>query len=116
MAEPNDGDEFRGHWFAFPVSLFLRDQNPSDPPVSIELRTADGAAVVEVSNGSIRTRVGAARDPDLALRGTPPVILGVLSGRLDLTDARNHGLEITGDYAVLERLQPNRASEPATTP
>src|SRR3981081_3736430 len=23
MTEPGDGDEFRSHWFAFPISLFL---------------------------------------------------------------------------------------------
>ena len=40
MIEPAEGDEFRGHWFAFPVSFFLRDailtgrrcQSSSAPP------------------------------------------------------------------------------------
>src|SRR6266851_1311137 len=38
MTQPEDGDEFRSHWLAFPVSLFLHDGEPSGPPVSIELR------------------------------------------------------------------------------
>ena len=31
MAQPGDGDEFRSHWFAFPVSLFLHDQRSGRP-------------------------------------------------------------------------------------
>ena len=28
MAQRGDGDEFRSHWFAYPLALFLRDQDP----------------------------------------------------------------------------------------
>ena len=64
MAQPDDGDEFRSHWFAFPVSLFLSDQDPDGPAVSIELRTASRPAVIEVSGGSVRTRLGTAPSPE----------------------------------------------------
>src|SRR3979411_2233620 len=37
-AEPADGDEFRSHWFTFPVELFLHDSDPGGPALSIELR------------------------------------------------------------------------------
>jgi DNA-binding HxlR family transcriptional regulator len=67
MTDPGDGDEFRSHWFAFPVSLFAHDRDPSGPPVSIELRTTSRPAVIEVSGGSVRTRLGAAPAPDLVL-------------------------------------------------
>src|ERR1700746_2366554 len=39
MRQPADADEFRGHWFTYPVEFFLRDHAPDDPPASIELRT-----------------------------------------------------------------------------
>src|SRR5258706_239568 len=50
MAEPSDRDEFRSHWFAFPVSLFLRDHAPDGPPVAIELRSAGGPVDGEVAH------------------------------------------------------------------
>src|SRR5258708_10987729 len=74
MIEPADGDQFRGHWFAFPVSFFLRDRDPGGPPVSIELRTASSPAVVEVSGGSARMPLGTAATPHPLLRGEPQLI------------------------------------------
>jgi DNA-binding HxlR family transcriptional regulator len=109
MAQPNEGDEFRGHWFAFPASFFLHDRDPDGPPVTIELRTADRPAVIEVSGGSVTTRPGPGADPDLVLRGTAPLILGTLAARLTLEEAAALGLEISGDPAVLERLLPEDA-------
>ena len=105
MTQPNDGDEFRSHWFVFPVSLFLHDSEPGGPPVSIELRTTDRPAVIEASGGSVRTRLGSVPAPDLVLSGIPRLILGLLSGHLSLAEARDLGLEISGDIAVLRRLQ-----------
>src|SRR5258708_26250164 len=69
MAEPAEGDEFRGHWFAFPASFFLHDRDPGGPPVSIELRTASTPVVIEVSSGSAHTPPGPAHAPPLFLRG-----------------------------------------------
>ena len=42
MAEPADEDEFRSHWFAFPIGLFLHDSDPGGPALAIELRPAAG--------------------------------------------------------------------------
>jgi DNA-binding HxlR family transcriptional regulator len=109
MAQPNDGDEFRSHWFAFPASFFLHDRDPAGPSVTIELRTADRPAVIEVSGGSVTTRPGTAADPDLILGGTAPVILGVLSAHLTMEEAAARGLEVSGDPAVLERFRPEDA-------
>ena len=109
MTRPGDGDEFRSHWFAFPVSLFLHDRDPAGPPVTIELRTTDRPAVIEVSGGVVRTRAGRAASPDLVLQGTPRVILGLLSAGLTPAEAQDLGLEIAGDPAILNRLQPDRA-------
>ena len=110
MAKPADHDEFRSHWFAFPVSLFLHDRDPDGPPIAIELRAAGRPAVVEVSGGSVRTRLGTTPTPDLVLRGTPQLILGLISAGLTPGQAKEAGLEIEGDVGVLARLQPARAA------
>ena len=54
MTQPADGDEFRSHWLAFPVSLFLHDRDPDGPPLSIELRPGGRPAVIEVSGGEVQ--------------------------------------------------------------
>jgi DNA-binding HxlR family transcriptional regulator len=110
MAEPAEGDEFRGHWFAFPASFFLHDRDPDGPPVSIELRTASSPVVIEVSGGSARTRLGTAAAPDLVLQGEPQLILALFSGYLTSADAADLGLGISGDASVLQRVLP----EPVT--
>src|SRR5437899_5418279 len=38
MVEPAGDDAFRGHWLTYPAQLFLADQAPDRPPVTIELR------------------------------------------------------------------------------
>lgn len=106
MTEPAGGDQFRGHWFAFPVSFFLHDHEPGGPPVSIELRTASSPVVIEVSGGAVTTRTGRAAAPDLVLHGEPQLILALFSGQLTAVEARSHGLEISGDASVLKRLLP----------
>jgi len=106
MAQPVDGDEFRSHWFAFPVELFLHDSDPDGPPLSIELRPGGRPAVVQVSGGQVTTRLGDAPSPDLVLDGPPRLILGLLAAGLTPAQAREAGLTITGDVAVLRRLQP----------
>jgi DNA-binding HxlR family transcriptional regulator len=110
MAEPSDGNEFRSHWFAFPVSLFLHDRDPGGPPVSIELRAGDRPATIDVSGGSVRTRLGAGPRPDLVLAGSPRLILGLLAAYLTAAEAQDLGLEIIGDPAILRRFQPEPAS------
>jgi DNA-binding HxlR family transcriptional regulator len=108
MTEPRESDEFRSHWFAYPVSLFLHDREPGGPPLLIELRTTGRPAVVEVSGGTVRTRLGTAGAPDLVLSGEPRLILGVLSGYLAPGHAQDLGLEISGDTAILERVRPGQ--------
>jgi DNA-binding HxlR family transcriptional regulator len=106
MPEPAEGDEFRGHWFAFPVSFFLRDREPDGPPVSIEFRTASDPMVIEVCDGSARLRPGPAAAPDLVLQGEPQLILALFGGGLTASEAADRGLEIIGDASVLHRVLP----------
>jgi hypothetical protein len=61
--------------------------------------------LIEVADGEIGTRPGAATSPDLVLDGEPKVVLGVLRGLLTVAEARRHGLRTTGDAKVLRRLQ-----------
>jgi DNA-binding HxlR family transcriptional regulator len=109
MIEPTEGDEFQGHWFAFPVSFFLQDRDPDGPPVSIELRTDGSPAVVEVSDGSACLRPGPATAPDLILQGEPRLILALFSGHLTAAEVAGLGLEISGDARVLHRVLPEPA-------
>jgi DNA-binding HxlR family transcriptional regulator len=106
MMEPAEGEEFRGHWFTFPVSFFLRDRDPDGPPVSIELNAASSPAVVDVSGGEVSVRLGTAATPDLVLRGEPRLILALFSGYLAVGDVADLGLEISGDASVLQRVLP----------
>ncbi|HEY6294632.1 MAG TPA: helix-turn-helix domain-containing protein [Streptosporangiaceae bacterium] len=104
MMEPTDADEFRGHWFAFPASFFLHDRDPDGPPVAIELRAADSPAVIEVSGGAIRTRLGSATAPDVVLSGEPRLILALFAGAFSAAEAADLGLDIHGDISALERV------------
>lgn len=109
MAEPAAGEEFRGHWFAFPASYFLRDREPGGPPVSLELRTASGPVAVEVSGASVTTRVGPAAAPDLVIEGEPQLIMALLSGQRTIAELAGRGLRLSGDTSVLPRILPEPA-------
>ncbi len=106
MPEPTGEETFRSHWLAFPVSEFLRDTEPEGQPITIALETGDQPVVIEAAEGEVRTRVGSVEFPDLELRAPPLLILGVLSGRLTLTEARKLGLHTKGNPKTLKRLQP----------
>ena len=105
MGEPAAGDEFRNHWLALPVQLYLADPPPQDRPVTIELQTGEEPVTIETVDGAVRTRQGAAADPDLVLNGAPELVLGLLSERLSLAEARARGLGCSGDVAKLRRLR-----------
>ena len=105
MPDPAGDEVFRTHWLAFPVSEFLRDGEPDGPPATIEVRTGDQPAVIEVGGGEITTRLGTVADPDLVLEGDGPAVLGVLSGMLSVADARDLGLRTEGAEDVLRRVQ-----------
>lgn len=104
MIQPTGDEEFRNHWLTFPVSEFLSDSDPGGGPLEIEVRTEDGPAVIEVTGGEVNTRLGAGSSPDLVLEGPPSLMLGVLSGRLSIGEARRRGLRSKGDSSVLQRL------------
>lgn len=98
-------DAFRTHWLALPARLHLRDLNPSDRPVSIELRTGDQPMVIELAKGKLRTRMGGAGSPDAVLSGSPDLIIGLLNGALSIAESRAAGLRCEGNMRVLQRLR-----------
>jgi DNA-binding HxlR family transcriptional regulator len=107
MAEgPAPGDAFRGRWLAWPVERFLHDSDPGGEPVSLELRTGEAPLLVEAGGGELHARPGPGTDPDAVLSGEPFPILALLSGRIDLAEARRRGVRLEGDERVLTRLQP----------
>lgn len=104
MGVPQPNNVFRSHWLVFPLDAYLEDKTPDEPPVSVQLQTGDEPMVVETVDGKVRTRRGTVEHPDAVLTARPGVILGLLSGRLDLAEARGRGLEISGNEKVLRRL------------
>jgi DNA-binding HxlR family transcriptional regulator len=108
MAEgPAPEDAFRGRWLAWPAERFLVDGDPGKPPVSIELRAGEDPVVVETVDGAVRARPATpGESPDLVLSGSPHAILGLLSGQIDVAEARRRGLGVEGEERVLSRLQP----------
>jgi len=104
MGVPQPSNVFRSHWLVFPFDAYLVDNAPSEPPIAIEVQTGDEPMVIETIEGKVRTRRGAVERPDAVLSGRPGLILGLLSGRLDLAEARNRGLELTGSERALHRV------------
>ncbi|RHW26423.1 transcriptional regulator [Nocardioides immobilis] len=106
MADPTSDDEqFRGHWLALPVSELLDDTDPDGPPAVIETRTGDRPVFIELAGGQVRTTLTAPREADLVLAGAAQLVLGVLTGQLELPLARELGLETEGSTAPLKRLR-----------
>jgi DNA-binding HxlR family transcriptional regulator len=110
MAEPNSGEEFRCHWLAVPVELYLTDRTPERPPVQIEARIGGEPIVIETADGRAHTRLGGAVHPDALIAGTPQLVAGVLSGRVDLATAEAGGLQYEGDPEALRRVLPDTAA------
>lgn len=104
MGPPQPGTEFRSHWLVFPLDAYLVDRSPKDPPIAIALRTGDEPMVIETLKGKVTTRRGARDHADSVLTGRPGVILGLLSGRLDLAEARQRGLQFSGSHKALQRV------------
>jgi DNA-binding HxlR family transcriptional regulator len=104
MGVPQPGNVFRSHWLVFPLDAYLADKSPKEPPITIEVRTGDEPMLIETEAGKVRTRRGSAEHPDAVLTGRPGLILGLLSGRFDLPEARKRGLEFKGSQKALHRV------------
>jgi DNA-binding HxlR family transcriptional regulator len=106
MSEPRPDDAFQARWLAYAPAWFTTDADPDAPPAVIQLLAAGESAVIELRGGQIHTRVGRADKPDLVLDGPPRAVLGLLSGLIDLKQARQLGLSARGRAELLKRLRP----------
>lgn len=104
MGVPQPGNVFRSHWLVFPLDAYLEDKSPKEPPITIEVQTGDEPMLIETVDGKVRTRRGTAEHPDAVLTGRPGLILGLLSGRFELPEARKRGLEFKGSQKALQRV------------
>jgi DNA-binding HxlR family transcriptional regulator len=104
MAEQKPGDAVRSHWLAGALGTMLNDRQPDAPPVTVELHTGDQPIVLQAQNGTVRTRLGSAENPDVTLAGPPMPIMGLLLGRLELVDAKARGVSVQGEPMILDRI------------
>ena len=107
MTEQDPDDAIRSHWLAAAVELMLTDRQPDAAPTTLELQTGDQPIRIEIRDGLIRTRLGQGESADATLAGPPNPIMGLLLGRLDLTDAEAKGVIFEGDPAALDRIGSN---------
>lgn len=96
---------FRSHWLALPLGHRLTDHTPDQPPIAIEIHTGDQPIVIETGDGTAHIRPGAAAHPDATITASPLLVIGLLTGELDLDTARARGLEYEGDPDALRRIQ-----------
>jgi hypothetical protein len=92
---------------ALPLRYCLVDHTPNEPPATLELRMADESVVIEIGNGTVRSRPGADPNASAAITGPPRLILALLKGNLPLGAAQKAGLKVEGDVDVLYRVQPS---------
>jgi DNA-binding HxlR family transcriptional regulator len=111
MADPADRDAFRSYWLAYPITLYFGEHPGDGSRISIEARIGEERMTIETEDGKLRTRGGAADQPDLVLIGSAQVIVGTLTGKLPLKEATGRGLEYEGDPAALQRLHSRAAPE-----
>ncbi len=105
MTEQKPEDAVRSHWLVGALETMLVDGSPDSAAVTVELQTGDQPIAIEARDGVIHARVGAAESPDLTLTGPPNPIMGLLLGRLDLSEAKARGVDDRGDHAVLDRIR-----------
>ena len=109
MASYADTDDFRVHWLALPARHFLTDNTPEVPEQTVRVGTPPDALDVTVRSGACTIVLAdPRRDPDAAVDGAPPVLVGAVTGQMNLDSARRAGLAVTGDTAAVRRILPTR--------
>jgi DNA-binding HxlR family transcriptional regulator len=111
---PQEPDEaFRSHWIEYPMTALFPDEDRSRPDLTIEVRCGERPMTVRSVEGRVRVEPGPAAAPDLVLTGPADAVLGLLTHRLTVEEAKARGLAVTGDARPLRRLRPNAAVGPA---
>lgn len=104
LGEDFGDDEFRSHWLALPLEMYLGERLTEDVAATIGVRGGDRPWLVEVADGAIATRPWTDEVPDVVLSGPARAVLGVLLGRVPLEDARERGVAWDGDVGALKRV------------
>lgn len=115
MVDERRGEAFHAEWLAYAPAWFTADADPTGPPAVIQLDGDGERAVIELGDGSVRTRVGDAEHADLTLTGPARAVLGVLLGMVDVKLAKTMGLRTRGDAGLLGRLRPVASHNLATS-
>ncbi|HKA03245.1 MAG TPA: winged helix-turn-helix transcriptional regulator [Acidimicrobiales bacterium] len=105
LQETSGEATFRSHWLAVPLEMQLRDHTPDEPPVAIEVHTADQPVSIVTADGGVRVRGGPVAAPDAIVTGPPRLVLGLLMGDLDVETAEQSGLRIEGDVDAVRRIR-----------
>jgi DNA-binding HxlR family transcriptional regulator len=113
MAETTPEEEYRSHWLQLPVDLYLAAPPETEhAPTTIEVRAGDQPMLIEARDGAITTKQGTSDQPDAILSGPPQLVLGVLTGALEVDEAIEQGLAFDGNRQALVRLQQERSGWP----
>jgi hypothetical protein len=86
----------------------------SRPELTIEVRCTERPMIIRSSEGCVTVEPGQATAPDVVLTGPPDAAVGLLAGRIDLTEAKARGLAVTGDAGLLLDLHPQVPHRPAS--
>jgi DNA-binding HxlR family transcriptional regulator len=106
LAADHPDDAYRSHRFALAVRA-TKDKAPDEPPVAVEVRIdREDPLVVEAADGAVRPRAGSADHPDAVVSGPTLLVVGLLTGRLDLATATARGLHVEGSRRALRRVLP----------
>ena len=99
MSEERPGDAFQARWLAYAPAWFATDADPDAPSRRHPALAAGESAVIELRDGESTRRVGRADDPTSSWMVPPRAVLGLLSGLIDLEQARQLGLAARGSSA-----------------
>ena len=104
LRAPAKDDVFLPHWLVLPARLYLIDRSPAKAPVQIEVRDGNERVTIETADGRVAARLGSAQKPDAVLTGATPLVWQLLTGRLNLQEARKAGVVVEGKAAALTRF------------
>jgi DNA-binding HxlR family transcriptional regulator len=97
-------DKLQPHWLVLPLKLYLRDLNPEEPKIAINVETGGEAIAIEVSQGQVAVRLGTSERPVAVVKGKPDSVLRLFTGRMSLAAAQSEGVNWDGSPAALDRI------------
>jgi len=95
---------FQAHWLALPLDVLLADRTDL-PEAIVQINTGELPLVLHTGPAGATVTAGRATDPRLTITTQEPRnILPLFTGRIAPGNATDHGVELTGDIAVLDQL------------